>query len=132
MSFLIDTDICSAHLRHPSKLASRFQQYYGRLHLSVITVGELRAWAFRKGSPLSRRQDLDDLLRVVVVLEMNQAIADRFGVLSASLIDSGTPMPQLDMFIAATALEHQLIVVTHNTRHFASIPGLQIVDWLAP
>jgi predicted nucleic acid-binding protein len=72
------------------------------------------------------------LLRVAVVLDVNQAIADRFGSLRAAQLDSGTPIPQLDLFIAATALEHQLIVVTHNTKHFASIPGLQFVDWLAP
>jgi len=132
VSFLIDTDICSVHLRRPTKLASRFQQYYGRLHLSVITVGELRAWALRKGSPPSRSHDLNDLLQVAVVLEVNQAIADRFGALRAAQLDSGRPMPQLDLLIAATALEHQLIVVTHNTKHFAAISGLQLIDWLAP
>lgn len=132
MSFPIDTDICSAYLRRPSKLASRIQQYYGRLHLSAITVGELRAWALRKSAPPTRIKDLDALLRVVVVLGVTLPVADRFGALRAAQLDSGLPMPQLDLLIAATALEHQLIVVTHNTRHFAAIPGLQLVDWLAP
>lgn len=41
MSFLIDSDICSAHLRGTSGLANRFLQYTGRLHISVLTLGEL-------------------------------------------------------------------------------------------
>jgi predicted nucleic acid-binding protein len=41
MPFLIDTDICSAHLRGSAKVTSRFLQHTGQLNLSVVTVGEL-------------------------------------------------------------------------------------------
>ena len=34
-----------------------------------------------------------------------------------------------DMLIAAIAMAHNLIVVTHNTKHFGRIPGLKIEDW---
>jgi predicted nucleic acid-binding protein len=35
-----------------------------------------------------------------------------------------------DLFIAATALVHGLTLVTHNTRHFQNLPGLEVADWL--
>jgi tRNA(fMet)-specific endonuclease VapC len=132
VSFLIDTDICSSYLRQRSQIVARFHQYLGRLRISVITLGELRTWALRRNSSPSRRTDLDDLLRIVTVVDVNQAVADRFGDLRAFQLDAGTPTPSLDLFIAATALIHQLVVVTHNTKHYASIPGLQLVDWLLP
>jgi len=47
MSFLLDTDICSAHLKQKGNLTHKLLQYMGRLHVSVITVGELYTWALR-------------------------------------------------------------------------------------
>lgn len=41
MSFLLDTDHLSAHLRRPSGLAHRFFQYSGRLYTSSIALAEL-------------------------------------------------------------------------------------------
>src|ERR1700677_3509744 len=40
MSFLLDTDTCSAHLKVPGLLTGRFLQYMGRLHVSTITMSE--------------------------------------------------------------------------------------------
>lgn len=36
----------------------------------------------------------------------------------------------MDLLIAATALAHDLTLVTHNTHDFAHVPGLRVVDWL--
>ena len=41
-------------------------------------------------------------------------------------------MASIDLMIASTALVHDLTLVTHNTSHFARIPGLRLADWLAP
>jgi tRNA(fMet)-specific endonuclease VapC len=38
----------------------------------------------------------------------------------------------MDLMIAATAITHDLILVTHNTKDFENIPDLQMVDWLVP
>jgi hypothetical protein len=45
--------------------------------------------------------------------------------------NQGKPMPNTDLFIAATALVHGLTLVTHNTRHFQNVPHLAVEDWLA-
>ncbi len=53
MNFLLDTDICSAHLKVPGLLTGRFLQYMGRLHVSTITMSELYDWALRAMPPRS-------------------------------------------------------------------------------
>jgi predicted nucleic acid-binding protein len=52
--------------------------------------------------------------------------------LQAWLLDAGTPAPGMDLMIAATALVHNLTLVTHNTRDYANIPDLRLIDWLTP
>ena len=42
----------------------------------------------------------------------------------------GKKIGDMDMFIAATALEENLILVTGNTDHFERIPGLRIENWM--
>lgn len=47
-------------------------------------------------------------------------------------MDAGKPAPGMDLLIAATALVHNLTLVTHNVPDFANIPDLRVVDWLNP
>jgi tRNA(fMet)-specific endonuclease VapC len=130
MSFLIDTDICSAHLRNRGNVSSRFLQYTGRLHLSTLTAGELYCWALRRNAPPQHLDGLIDFLSDVTILNVDNEVARVFGEIRSGLLDLGQPVGSVDVFIAATALVHSLTLVTHNTRHFAVIPGLDIVDWL--
>lgn len=131
MSFLIDTDICSAHLKGVGAVTGRFLQYTGRLHVSVVTAGELYTWAFRSAAAARRLTSLQDLLGSLVVLDTDPAIAERFGRLRATLLDTGRPAPPMDLWIAATAIEHGLTLVTHNTDDFAAVPGLSSTDWMS-
>ena len=62
MSFLLDTDICSAFLKGDHRVGNRVIQYGGRLHVSAITVAELFTWALRSKAPPSRLQGLLELL----------------------------------------------------------------------
>jgi predicted nucleic acid-binding protein len=130
MSFLVDTDICSAHLRQKGAINNRFLQYTGRLHISAITLGELYAWALRANAPPQRAQGLRDMLSDLRVLEVTADVALRFGQLQARLLDNGTPAPGMDLMNAATALVYDLTLVTHNLEDYANIPGLRLLDWL--
>jgi tRNA(fMet)-specific endonuclease VapC len=116
MRFLVDTDIRSAHLKQKGAVSNRFLQHTGGLCISVITLGKLYAWALRANAPLKRAQGLQDLLRDLTVLDMTHEVAEKFGQLQARLLDTGTPAPGMDLVIAATALVHDLTLVTHNTR----------------
>src|SRR5437667_12458503 len=132
MSFLLDTDTCSAYLKGNPLVFNRFMQYTGRLHMSVVTLGELTIWVSRASAPPKRAQDLQDLLRGVATLDVTRDVARKFGEVQAGLIDAGTPAPEMDLLIAATALVHGLTLVTHNLADYANILGLTVVDWLMP
>ena len=66
------------------------------------------------------------------LIDVDLDIARRFGTVKAALLDRGRRTPEIDLLIAVTALAHGLTLVTHNVRHFAEIPGLSVIDWLAP
>src|SRR5437588_6580864 len=46
MSFLLDTNICSAYLKYPGALTHRFHQHGGRLYVTTLVLGELYTWAY--------------------------------------------------------------------------------------
>ena len=130
MSFLLDTDICSAYMKGNGKIQNRFIQYGGQLAISVATLGELFTWVSRAKAPAKRAQGLKDLLSDVVVLDATFGIAQRFGETEAAMLDQGLPIREFDLLIAATALVHDLTLITHNTQDFVNVPGLSIDDWL--
>lgn len=72
------------------------------------------------------------MIELLDVIEIDYQVALRFGELRAQMLDAGTPMPDMDAMIAATALVHDMTLVTHNTIDFQSVAGLQFVDWLDP
>jgi tRNA(fMet)-specific endonuclease VapC len=132
VSFLVDTDICSAYMKGDHHVWQRLMQYRGQLHVSAVTVGELCTWALRAKASPKRLPTLLDLLNDLIVLDVTTDVGRTFGALRAALFDAGQATPDMDLLIAATALVHNLTLVTHNVQDFAHIPGLMIQDWLNP
>jgi tRNA(fMet)-specific endonuclease VapC len=132
MSFLVDTDTCSAYMKGDPGVMNRFLQYGGRLYVFAVTVGELYSGVLRSKASPSLRTELADLLKQVTTLDVTYDVAYLFGSVRAPLLDQGLPAPGMDLLIAATALLHNLTLATHNTAHYAHVPGLSLVDWLVP
>lgn len=104
----------------------------GRLHISAVTLAELSTWASRAKATPQRLKSLNELLADVQVLDVTPAVANKFGEIQAGLLDKGQSAPGMDLLIASTAIVHGHVLVTHNTKDYAGIPGLNLVDWLAP
>jgi tRNA(fMet)-specific endonuclease VapC len=132
MSFLIDTDTCSAYVKGMCSVVNRFAQYGGGLSISAVTLGELLTWALRARASLCRRQEVQDLIQEVTVLDITVDVGRKFGEVGAILFDAGTPAPDSDLLNGAVALVHNLAMVTHNTADYLNIPGLRLDDWLVP
>jgi len=129
MSYLLDTDTCSAYLKEKNPVTSRVMQYFGRLHVSTITVGELFVWTLRKKTSPRHLIGMEKLLQGIAVIDVDQPVARKFGELRAESLDRGRPTPTMDLWIAATAIVHDLALVTHNVQDFATIPALTVIDW---
>ncbi|HVC94944.1 MAG TPA: type II toxin-antitoxin system VapC family toxin [Pirellulales bacterium] len=132
MSFLLDSDICSAHLRRPRALFHRFMQHGGQLWISTITLSDLYTWAFKQNDPTLILAKVHDFLRDVQVLPFDEECALELGKLRGTLLRQGIIVSPVDLMIGSIALVHDLTLVTHNTSDFRFIPGLRLDDWLTP
>lgn len=129
MPYLFDTDAISEVLkRRPSQAyldwlssISRGDQF-----ASAVSIGELYRGAFRAPAESRHLANIDErVLPSVTVLPFDVGVARVYGEISAILEDAGRPLADADLQIAATALRHDLALVTGNVRHFARVPGLQ-------
>ena len=76
MRFLLDTDICSAHMRRPAKLAHRVVQYTALLAISTVTLAELYAGAYKHSQSHRLLNLIGDLVREVRVLSFDSICAE--------------------------------------------------------
>ena len=132
--YLLDTNIVSYYLRRSSphleaKLSIALRG--GDCAISAITRAELRYSQDTMTQEDKRRSLIDSFLLRQPNLAWTSGAADHFGTLKAQLKRQGRPIGELDTQIAAHALSEDLILVTHNTRHFDRIAGLKLEDWMA-
>ena len=120
--FLIDTNVVSELIkpRPSSRVADWIDAQEEQLfHLSVLTLGEIRRGIVQL-PPGKRRTDLaawlsSDLLTRFAgrILQIDQEVADRWGHLAGA---KGATIPVIDGLLAATAFQHNLTLVTRNTK----------------
>jgi len=104
-----------------------------QLYLSVVSLGEIVKGPTVR--PAGHRRDqlqasIDEILRPWFagrILPVSETIAERWGVMAGESQLKGRPVSMADGLIAATALEHELIVVTRNVKDFAAL-GVQIIN----
>lgn len=131
MSFLLDTNICSKHMKGAAGLTHRFIQHSGRLAMPSVVLGELYAGAYLLNDPAPLLRQIADLLGFIEVIDFDPPCAEEFGKLRGVLQRRGVVVQPIDLLIASVAVAHDLTLVTNNTIHFINIPGLRLVDWLA-
>jgi tRNA(fMet)-specific endonuclease VapC len=132
MSFLLDTNICSAHMKRPGGLTHRFIQHSGRLAIPSVVLAEMYAGAYLRSDPDPLLRKISEFVVIVEVIDFNQACAEEFGKLRGILRRIGIAVGPIDLMIASVALAHDLTLVTHNTADFVNIPNLRLEDWLKP
>src|SRR6266478_7123629 len=108
MTHLLDTDICSQHMRRPGGLAHRFFQYAGGIAVPAIVLAELFAGAYKRPNPTRLLGLIADLLREVTVLDFDAACAEHYGKVHGGLSQQGMAVPVADLMIASVALSHNL------------------------
>ncbi|MBT4497002.1 MAG: type II toxin-antitoxin system VapC family toxin [Gemmatimonadetes bacterium] len=134
MAFLFDTDAISELLR-PRPLIGYIEWLQKRPReeqfTSSVVIGELYKGAYRSSA---RERHLDNIkkrvLPAVTVLPYDVATARVYGKIRAQLEETGQVLADADLQIAATALYHDLELVTGNLRHFSRIEQLRINDIL--
>ncbi|MDP9365798.1 MAG: type II toxin-antitoxin system VapC family toxin [Chloroflexota bacterium] len=94
--------------------------------ISLMTYGEIYTGIFRGPGAPAKENAFLEFLREVRVLPLDESIMRRFGQVQAILLDLGQGIGVSDVLIAATALHHDLTLVTRNLGHFRRVPDLKI------
>ena len=136
--FLLDTNVLSEFAR-----AQAADQHVDRwlkvtpeetLFASVLTFAEIRRGiellpVGKRRTQLEEWQDDLQISFAARLLPVTKSIGDRWAVLSAQAQRRGTPLAIMDGLIAATALEHDLTVVTRNVKDFAGLGVPTLNPW---
>ena len=96
------------------------------LGVSIVSYGELLEGVFGFPDTDARRDELYRFLDQFEMVPLTAAVMNIFGGTRSALRRSGQLIPDLDLLIAATAMHHDLILLTRNRRHFARIPELRL------
>lgn len=130
MPYLFDTEAISEALR--SRPPPRYVDWLRGVpreeqFTSAVSVGELYRGGFRSQARERHLRNIDErVLPAVTVLPYDVPVARTFGELRAGLEERGDVLPDADVQIAATALAHDLVLVTGNLRHFRRFRALDI------
>lgn len=127
MSYLIDSDYLIDALigRRGVIRTLDFLSEQGTA-ISVISLGEVFEGAFGVPGSVERLARIRVVLHRFETIPLTEPIMEHFARSRAHLRRAGQLIPDMDLLIAATALHHDLQLVTRNLRHFGRIPGLTI------
>jgi tRNA(fMet)-specific endonuclease VapC len=131
--YLLDTNACIRVLNDTSVvLVARLRTVDpSSIRVSSVTRAELMFGVRRSARVAENLRLLERFLAPLISLPFDDRCADCYALLRADLAARGRPIGPNDMLIAATALAHDLTLVTHNTREFARVTGLRFDDWEA-
>jgi len=129
VTYLIDSDWVVDYLKgRPDATALVKELRPDGIAISAVTLGEVYQGVFygtdRKNDELMLRR----FLIGTRILPVNRYVARRFAIMRGLLHHAGQGIGDLDTLIAATALHHDLTLVTRNLRHFQRIPDLKLYE----
>lgn len=129
--YSLDTNVCIQFLSGKNLL---LQQRFAAVSaqdkiICTVVRGELYYGAYKSQQQASSLAKIDAFLAHFPTLPFDDAAARAFGEIRGDLARKGTPIGPYDLQIAALAITHNLVLVTHNTNEFSRVPNLQQEDW---
>jgi tRNA(fMet)-specific endonuclease VapC len=98
---------------------------------SVIVVGELEYGAFHSSRPKKNLKRLWSFLKQGTILDVSRVTARRNAHIRQDLAAKGKPIPEADIWIAATCLENDFALLSDD-QHFKQVPKLKCFNWTEP
>ena len=125
--YLLDSNIIIDIFRGDKKTISRVKQIDG-VYVPVIVIGELYYGANKSDQTPKRKSEIEQLEEMVTILNITSSTARIYGEIKDKLRAKGRPIPENDIWIAATSLEHQLTLLTKDKR-FENVEDLVIEEF---
>jgi tRNA(fMet)-specific endonuclease VapC len=128
--YLLDTSIVIDAQHGDKSILKRLEDADAdsRIFISAIVVGELFYGAYKSGRVNYNLESIATLLLNYRVLVCNQLTSLYYGQIKQQLMSKGRPIPENDLWIAATAIQHHFTLVARDA-HFTEISGLHAEQW---
>ena len=125
--YLLDTNIIIALFADEAIVKDNLAQA-GEVFIPSFVIGELCYGARKSGRVGANLAKIDELVAGSAILVCDAETARQYGEVKNQLRFKGRPLPENDVWIAAVALQHDLILVTRDA-HFQEVERLQTVAW---
>jgi tRNA(fMet)-specific endonuclease VapC len=127
MRYILDTDWIINLLAGRQDAKVKIEQLDPEeIGISLVTVAEIYESAFNYVNPEAHIQTFRSFLSNFQLLNLNLPIIEKFAEVRAHLRRRGQMISDFDILLGATAMHHNLIVLTYNKKHFERIPDLKI------
>jgi tRNA(fMet)-specific endonuclease VapC len=127
MAYIIDADWIIEITRGNQRVSGIVQDLANeRVSVSWLTLGEVFEVAHSSSYPQARLDMFYQYVNQFDVVGVNGPIIERFAEIRSFLRRQGQLISDLDIVLAATALQLDLTVLTYNSRDFERIPDLRI------
>ncbi len=129
MKYLVDTDWIILHFRGNTQVARRIEELTpDGIGLSIVSMGELYEGVYRASDPASHESDLKLILSEIDVVYIDDEVCRVFGQQRGRLRATNPDIGDTDFWIGATAIRHNLTLLTNNRRHFEQMQSLSIIS----
>ncbi len=126
MTYLIDTDVnFDAMSSQPEALGALEVAAEVSLRVSIITLGEVYDGVSRLDDPPDRLRQAERFLQPFHIINLDDQTMRIFGRIRTQLRQRGRIIGDMDILIAATAINQDLLLVTRNWKHFSQVDGLR-------
>ncbi len=131
MSYLLDTNTCIRYLNGKSEnirkqLESKLPE---DIVLCSVVKAELFYGALKSAKPEENLQKVHRFSDRFVSFPFDDKASEEYGKIRSTLEKAGTPIGPNDLLIAAISRANDVTLVTHNTREFGKVEGLEVEDW---
>ncbi len=127
MQYLLDSDWAIEYLKGTERFVNRVTALEpGGIAIGVIALAELYEGAIGARDRAGSERELVEFVDRIELLGVDLDTSRLFGVERHRLRAEGRMIGDMDLLIAATALRHDLTLLTNNRRHFERIPNLVI------
>jgi tRNA(fMet)-specific endonuclease VapC len=125
--YLLDTNIVIAFLDQEREIGERVKQV-SEVFLSATVLGELYYGSMNSKQSTTNLDRLERFIRMVSVLSCNAITAKLYGEIKTDLRARGRPIPDNDVWIAASTRQHGLTLATRDA-HFENVSNLDSENW---
>ena len=124
---LLDTSAAAAFLRGDQLLIDEVTRL-AEVYISVVAVGELLYGARHSSNPAMNLERVAAFVAAIVVLPCDDVTAEVYARVKQDLRAKGRPIPDNDLWIAAAAIQHALVLINRDA-HFEEIEELDQGTW---